>query len=115
MAWGHDPNLEKDRVIAGNWFDMEVDRKREGATTTRNASGYHAIRPREFHHEEREWFFSNRVVADYNALPDHVKQATNINTFKNNLDAYRGTPSRTNSRPAREQEMSRQWGTRGTS
>jgi hypothetical protein len=30
----------KDRVSAGTWFDLEVDRRREGATTTRNASGH---------------------------------------------------------------------------
>ena len=73
----------KDRVSATTWFDMEEDRRREGATTTRNASGHHAIRPRNFQHEERANFFSNRVVREYNALPDYVKKATNINSFKN--------------------------------
>ena len=29
----------KDRVSAGIWFDMEVDRRREGATTTRHVDG----------------------------------------------------------------------------
>ena len=89
----------KDRVSVGTWFDLEVDRNREGATTTRNASGHHAIRPRDFQHGERGNFFSNRVVRDYNALPNYVKQATNINSFKNCLDKHRGTPSRNHSRP----------------
>ena len=78
-----------------------MDRRREGATTTRNARGHHAIRPRDFQHEERGHFFSNRVVRDYNALPDYVKQATTINIFKNCLDQYRGTPSRTTAGPQR--------------
>ena len=89
----------KDRVSIGTWFDLEVDRQREGATTTRNASGHHAIRPRDFQHADRGHFFSNRVVQDYNALPNYVKQATNINSFKNCLDKFRGTPSRDLSRP----------------
>ena len=89
----------KDRVSVGTWFDLEVDRRREGATTTRNAQGHHAIRPRDYHHDERGYFFSNRVVSDYNALPDSVKQAKTINTFKNCLDRHRGTPSRNHSRP----------------
>ena len=103
----------KDRVNVGTWFDMEVNRAREGATTTRHASGHHAIRPRHFEHAERGHFFSNRVVKDYNALPDNVKQATNINQFKNMLDKFRGTPTRNNSRPTVD-TVARQAGDRGT-
>ena len=93
---------------------MEEDRRREGATTTRNASGHHAIFPRNFQHSERANFFSNRVVREYKALPDYVKKATNINSFKNSLDSHRGTPSRNNSRPTRER-MSRGLENQGTS
>ena len=103
----------KDMATVGTWFDFEVDRKREGATTTRKASQHHAIRPREFSHDDRGMFFSNRVVKDYNALPEYVKQSTNINTFKNNLDLHRGTPRRTGSRPNEDSWRSRQemnWG-----
>ena len=89
----------KDRVDASTWFDFEADRPREGATTTRNAAGHHAIRPREFKYVERGEFFSNRVVKDYNELPNTVKQAQNINIFKNSLDEHRGTPCRSGSRP----------------
>ena len=98
----------KDRVSVSTWFDMEVDRRREGATITRNASGHHAIRPRNFQHDDRGHFFSNRVVKDYNALPDYVKQATSINTFKNCLDKHRGTPSRDHSRPTGDRMTSGQ-------
>ena len=94
----------KDMVKVETWFDMEVDRQRVGATTTRHARQHHAIRPRNFHYEERGRFFSHRVVQDYNALPDSVKQATDINIFKNNLDQYRGTPSRTGSRPTDDRQ-----------
>ena len=78
----------------------EVSLSHEGATTTRNARGHHAIRPRDYQHEDRGYFFSNRVVKDYNGLPDYVKQAKTINTFKNCLDRHRGTPSRNHSRSA---------------
>ena len=103
----------KDMVKVETWFDMEVDRQRVGATTTRNASQYQAIRPRKYQHDDRGKFFSNRVVQDYNSLPKHVKQATDINTFKNNLDQHRGIPSRTVSRPTDTSLGSRQnkhWG-----
>ena len=89
----------KDRMRVATWFDLEVDRRREGAATTRNASSYQAIRPKDFQHGQRGHFFSNRVVKDYNSLPDCVKQATDINIFKNLLDTHRGTPSMNHSRP----------------
>ena len=44
---------------------------------------------------------SNRVVRDYNALPNYVKQAANINIFKNCLDKHRGISSRTKAGPQR--------------
>ena len=43
----------KDRVNAGTWFDLEADRIREGATSTRNAKEHHAIRPRDYQYTER--------------------------------------------------------------
>ena len=43
----------KDMVKVETWFDMEVDRQRIGATTTRNASQHHAIRPRNYKHDDR--------------------------------------------------------------
>ena len=76
----------KDMVSVDTWFNLEADRVRDGATTTRNATGHHAIRPREYHYQERGQFYSNRVVKDYNSLPNSVKQASTINSFKNRLD-----------------------------
>ena len=52
----------KDMVKVKTWFNMEMDRQRVGATTTRHATQHHAIRPRTYHYEERGKFFSNRVV-----------------------------------------------------
>ena len=66
----------KDRVDASTWFDFEADRPREGATTTRNAAGHHAIRPREFKYVERWVFFSNWVVKEYNELPNTVNRTS---------------------------------------
>ena len=72
-------------------------------------------RPRDYKHEDRGKFFSNRVVKDYNALPEHVKPAANINTFKNSLDRHRGTPSRTVSRPTGDLLSNRRSMTQGSS
>ena len=104
----------KDMVKVETWFDLEVDRLRLGATATRHATQHHAIRPRNCKYEERRMFFSQRVVQDYNSLPNNVKQANEINTFKNNLDQHRGTPSRrTVSQPTHAQ-LGRQNQNRGS-
>ena len=88
----------KDMAKVEKWFDLEVDsRHRVGATTTRHASHHHALRPQTYKYEDKGNFFSNRVVQD--SLPEHVSQATDINSLKNNLDKHRGTPCRTASRP----------------
>ena len=58
----------KDRVSAGIWLDMEVDRGREGATTTS-----HAIRPRKFKNEERGYLFS-RINLCYASLRHQRKE-----------------------------------------
>ena len=33
-------------------------------------------------------FFSQRVISSWNSLPQHVVDATSVNTFKNRLDAH---------------------------
>ena len=76
MERGHDPNVEDQ-----DW------------------QGHHAIRPREYKYRVRGEFFSNRVVRDYNGLPNTVKQAETINSFKNSLDDHGGIPTRAGSRP----------------
>ena len=53
-------------------------------------------------------------MQDYNSLPSYVKQAMDINTFKNNLDHHRGTPSMTGSRST-DDRQGRQNRNRGSS
>ena len=89
----------KDNVARSTWFDLEAERPREGASHTRFASQYQALRPRKYYHEQRGKFFSNRVVQEYNALPDYVKRSETLNMFKNRLDQHKGTPSRTSYHP----------------
>ena len=36
--------------------------------------------------EIRRCFFSQRIVNDWNSLPQHVVEATSVNSFKNALD-----------------------------
>jgi len=36
----------------------------------------------------RKYFFSQRVVAEWNRLPEHVVTAPSVNTFKNRLDKH---------------------------
>jgi hypothetical protein len=33
-------------------------------------------------------FFTNRIIPEWNALPDHVKNASSVNGFKNSLDKH---------------------------
>ena len=41
----------------------------------------------------RRNFFSNRVVEQFNSLPDSVKMASSMNGFKARLDEFLGTPA----------------------
>ena len=84
----------KDRVDPANWFIHQGDQVREGATSTRGHRGYQALLSRPpAKLEVRREFFSNRVVDEYNRLPDRVKMASNMNMFKARLDEHLGTPA----------------------
>ena len=48
----------------------------------RAASGKDNILPKRSHHEYRRNFFSQRVVEEWNSLPDQVKSARNAQCFK---------------------------------
>ena len=41
----------------------------------------------------RQNFFSQRVVTQWNSLPNYVKDSTSVNSFKNNYDQFRGNNS----------------------
>lgn len=84
----------KDRVDPANWFILQGDQAREGATSTRGHRGYQALLSKPpARLEVRREFFSNRVVEEYNRLPDRVKMATSMNMFKARLDEHLGTPA----------------------
>ena len=38
--------------------------------------------------DTRRFFFSQRVVSHWNALPNYIKHATSVNDFKNKFDSY---------------------------
>ena len=76
------------------WFRLQEDQVREGATSMRRHQGYQALLPRTpARLEMRRNFFSNRVVGPYNSLPDSVKMAISMNSFKAGLDEHMGTPA----------------------
>ena len=77
-----------------NWFILQGDQAGEGATSIRGHSGYQALLSKPpARLEVRREFFSNRVVDEYNRLPDRVKMAANMNVFKARLDEHLGTPA----------------------
>ena len=77
-----------------NWLSLQGDQVRDGATSTRGHRGYQALLAGpQANLEVRREFFSNRVVEEYNRLPDRVKMATNMNMFKARLDEHLGTPA----------------------
>ena len=55
-------------------------------STTRGHS--HKIFKRHATSFNRQSTFRNRIVNDWNSLPDYVVNAKNVNTFKNALDKY---------------------------
>ena len=77
----------KYRVDSNLWFDMA--NQREGATSTRQVRGHLNVDiPKPGRLQMRRSQFSQRVALDWNSLPDWVKQAQTVDTFKNNLDKY---------------------------
>ena len=78
---------EKDDVRPSIWFHTMADFRGTGVGT-RQARGLYNVHPQETQGQVRKNFFSQRVVAPWNALPDQVKQATSVNMFKNSLDDH---------------------------
>ena len=54
-------------------------------------SGLNLVVPSVPNSDLRKFFFSQRVVNHWNALPNHVKYASSVNDFKNKLDAHSAT------------------------
>ena len=63
------------------WFDMAA----QGTRLTRLAADPMNVRQRAARLEVRRNFYSNIVVDQWNRLPDELKNAVTVNSFKNGL------------------------------
>ena len=89
-----------DRVNSSLWFQMAT--QREGATSTRQVTGHLNVEnPRPSRLQMRGGQFSQRVAEGWNSLPDWVKQAASVNSFKNNLDKHWHPELRTDFHPGK--------------
>ena len=77
----------KDKVDPATWFTMAPTR--DGAASTRQTRGWLNVeKPARAKKEVRRNQFSQRVVDGWNTLPDWVKKANSVNSFKNYLDKH---------------------------
>ena len=78
----------KEDVDPGAWFTLAQGGRQ--AAETRNSKGFlNLIKPVVVKQLQlREKFFSVRVVDPWNVLPDVVKKAETVNTFKNRYDKH---------------------------
>ena len=72
-------------VNVSTWFTMASDR---GGQQTRQSSDKLNLVLPSFKHDIRKYFWSVRVIEDWNSLPSYIKSATNINSFKNLYDEH---------------------------
>ena len=75
---------EVDDVDPSLWFHM--DQPREGELATRQKSGHLNVKRGKGKTEVRRSFWSQRVTDPWNGLPDQVKQAESLDSFKNGID-----------------------------
>ena len=73
----------KDHVDMNIWFTMVGT---DTARITRNTAYHRNLVPKRSRSDIRQNFFSNRVVTDWNNLPDNVKDAKTLASFKTLLD-----------------------------
>ena len=78
----------KDDVPHTTWFQKMADRDSNGVNTRTATGALNVLPPGQSKTEVRKFFFSQRVVEKWNKLPDSVKQAETVNTFKNRLDDF---------------------------
>ena len=76
-----------DAVDSGIWFRQVGN---EVLQITRNTSYHRNLVPTRSKTDQRNYFFSNRVVEVWNALPIPIKEAPTLNKFKLLLDEHRG-------------------------
>ena len=85
--------IETFKIVTGKvdvepsiWFTPLTNR--EGATSTRAASGHLNLARREAKYEGRQNQFSCRLVPRWDALTDQVKSQESLNNFKNAYDNH---------------------------
>ena len=83
----------KDKVTPRTWFTLAGKAPANDSTRTRAETGYQNIKRIESRIDIRRNSFAPRVVDPWNALPNDVKQAPTVNTFKNRYDDFK-TPRR---------------------
>jgi len=74
-----------DHVEANQWFTLAAE---ESVRVTRQSSDPFNIKPQKSKTDVRKYFFSNRVVANWNNLPSTIKQSVNTDQFKRSYDKY---------------------------
>jgi hypothetical protein len=81
----------KTKVDFRDWFTLAP--VRQGAGNTRATTGYLNVEePPRASGEVRRNFFSQRCPRAWNTLPDVVKKATTVNSFKSAYDAFKTGP-----------------------
>ena len=75
----------KDKVDPSLWFSVP---RSEAASTRQNTGWLNVKKPARRNLEVWRNQFSQRVVDDWNWLPDWVKKSVTVNPFKNNLDKH---------------------------
>ena len=74
-----------DDVSYSTWFRLASS---DAVQNTRLSSGLLNLRQSRFNSETRRHFFSQRVIEKWNNLPETVKNAPSVNSFKNNYDNW---------------------------
>ena len=75
-----------DNVNSGDYFNTYG----VNARVTRTASYELNIVPKHSTTDVRRHFFTNRIVNEWNALPNYIKDSVSISSFKHNYDDYTG-------------------------
>ncbi len=74
-----------DKVDRDTWFHKAS----QSARATRSRDCPLNLRPQAARLDARRHFFSNRVVEDWNQIPDHIKNAITVSIFKRDYRSHR--------------------------
>ena len=75
----------KDNVERSTWFELT---RSDPARVTRASQDPNNIKKQAPKTDIRKYFFSNRVVEEWNSLPKEVKSSKNVKVFKKELETY---------------------------